>query len=195
MLKFKKKKGNLIHPTAVINWKKIIIGKNNVIGPYVVIGSSAQHPKKKSTGKIHIEDNNIINEFTNIHLPTNLKKKTIIGSNNYIMNSCTIDHDCKLENNIVLSSNVILGGNVHLMNGSQLGMKVLVHQNQLIGSFSMIGMGSVITKKTKVLPGFIYFGKPAKKYKRNLLGLKRFKIDKKKLKYEILRFNKIKKKI
>ena len=111
------------------------------------------------------------------------------------MNSCTIDHDCKLENNIVLSSNVILGGNVHLMNGSQLGMKVLVHQNQLIGSFSMIGMGSVITKKTKVLPGFIYFGKPAKKYKRNLLVLKRFKIDKKKLKYELLRFNKIKKKI
>ena len=51
MLKFKKKKGNLIHPTAVINWKKIIIGKNNVIGPYVVIGSSAQHPKKNQQAR------------------------------------------------------------------------------------------------------------------------------------------------
>ena len=38
MLKFKKIRGNLIHETAVINWKKLDIGKNNIIGPYVVIG-------------------------------------------------------------------------------------------------------------------------------------------------------------
>ena len=45
MLNYLKKKGNLIHKTAIINWKKLIIGKNNIIGPYVVIGNFAQHPK------------------------------------------------------------------------------------------------------------------------------------------------------
>ena len=52
MLKFKKVKGNLIHKTAVINWKKIKIGKGNIIGPYVVIGNVPQWKNKKTVGKI-----------------------------------------------------------------------------------------------------------------------------------------------
>ena len=47
MLKYKKIKNNLVHETAVINWDKLLIGKGNKIGPYVVIGNDAQHPKKK----------------------------------------------------------------------------------------------------------------------------------------------------
>ncbi len=192
MLIFKKIKGNLVHKTAVINWKNISIGKNNIIGPYVVIGNIAQYPKVKSNGKIVIGDNNVFNEYCNIHLPTKIKKKTSIGSNNYFMNSTTIDHDCTIENNIILSSNVILGGNVHIMNGSQVGMRVSIHQNQVIGSFSMIGMSSIITKKLNVLPGYTYYGKPAKRKRKNIIGLKRNKINKLKLKNEINRFLKLK---
>ena len=65
------------------------------------------------------------------------------------MNSTTIDHDCYIENNIILCSNVILGGNVHIMNYANLGIKSIVHQNQVIGSYTMIGMGSIITKNKK----------------------------------------------
>ena len=75
MHNFKKIKDNLIHKTAVINWKKIIIGKGNIIGPYVIIGNKAQHAKLKSNGIIRIGDNNVFNEFTNVHLPTSIKKK------------------------------------------------------------------------------------------------------------------------
>ena len=63
MLKFNKVKGNLIHKTAVINWNRLIIGKNNIIGPYVVIGNRAQHPSAKSNGKIYIGNNNIFNNI------------------------------------------------------------------------------------------------------------------------------------
>ena len=73
-MNFKKIKGNYIHETAIINWKKVIIGKNNVIGPYSVIGTDAQHTSDVSNGKIYIGNNNIIREFTTIHLPTKLKK-------------------------------------------------------------------------------------------------------------------------
>ena len=52
MLKYKKIKGNMIHSTAIINWEKVILGKNNTVGPYVVIGNHAQHPKKKVMVKL-----------------------------------------------------------------------------------------------------------------------------------------------
>ena len=52
MLKFKKIKGNLIHPTAIINWDELIIGKGNIIGPYVVIGNKAQWKNKKILEKL-----------------------------------------------------------------------------------------------------------------------------------------------
>ena len=189
MLKFIKIKNNFVHPTAVINWKKIIIGKGNIIGPYVVMGNNPQHHNLKSNGLIYIGNNNTFNEYSNIHLPTKMTKKTTIGDNNYIMNATTIDHDCNLENNIVLSSDVTLGGNVYIMSGAQLGIRSSIHQNQIIGSYSMVGMHSFITKKLNVIPGYVYYGKPAKKIKKNLLGLKRNKISIDILKKETKRFN------
>ena len=193
MLNYKKIKNNLVHITAVINWKKVKIGSGNKIGPYVVIGNDAQHPKKKSSGKIIIGNKNVFNEFVNIHLPTDLKKQTKIGNNNYFMNSSTIDHDCTIEDNIILSSNTILGVNVIIIKNAQLGIRTSVHQNQVIGSYSMIGMHSIITKKLKVEPGFIFYGKPAKKMKKNLLGIKRNKISSDILKKEYKRFILLKK--
>ena len=65
------------------------------------------------------------------------------------MDSTTIDHDCYIENNVQLNSKVILGGNVHIMNNAQLGIRVTVHQNQIIGSYAMVGMGTIITRKKK----------------------------------------------
>ena len=191
MLNYIKKNGNLIHKTAVLNWKKISIGKNNIIGPYVVIGNFAQHPHVKSIGIIEIGNDNTFNEFCNIHLPTNKKKKTSIGNNNYLMNSTTVDHDCTIENNVTLSSNVVLGGNVYIMDGAQLGMSVCVHQNQIIGSYSMIGMNSFITKKLNVVPGYTFYGRPAKKKKKNIIGLSKNKIDTKKLKLELIKYKKL----
>ena len=110
------------------------------------------------------------------------------------MNSTTIDHDCYIEDNVILSSNVVLGGNVYIMKGAQLGIRTIVHQNQVIGSYSMIGMGTLITKKKLIEPGYIFYGKPVKKIKSNNIALKRKKISEQKLKNELIRFNKLRKK-
>jgi len=190
-MKYLKIKNNFVHNTAIIDWKNLEIGKNNTIGPYAIIGGEAQHPKKKSFGKIIIGNNNNISQFVSINRPTKFRKKTIIGNNNYIMSNSVIDHDCILENYITMSSNVLLGGNVYIMNGSQLGMKTIIHQNQLIGSYTMIGMGSIITKRKKIIPGYIFFGKPVKKVKKNLIGLKRNNISSSKLKKENDRYKNI----
>ena len=194
MLKFKKIKGNFVHSTAVVDWKSLVIGKENTIGPYVVIGNQAQWKNKKNFGKIIIGHRNVFNEYTNIHLPTSLKKETYIGNDNYVMNSTTIDHDCHIEDNTILSSNVTLGGNVYIMKYANLGIRSIVHQNQVIGSYSMLGMGSIVTKTKKILPGYIYFGKPVKKIKKNLLSLKKNKITLKKLMLENERYKQLLKK-
>ena len=107
------------------------------------------------------------------------------------MNSTTVDHDCVIENNVTLSSNVVIGGNVYIMNGAQLGIKASIHQNQVIGSYSMIGMHSFVTKKLKIIPGFVFHGKPAKKIKKNLIGLKKNNISNKYIKNEQNRFKNI----
>ena len=190
-MKYLKIKNNLVHKTAVIDWKNVEIGKNNIIEAYTIIGGPAQHPRKKSVGKILIGNNNKISQFVCINRPTNLNKKTIIGDDNFIMNNSTIDHDCIIENNVILSSNVILGGNVYIMKGAQLGIRTIVHQNQLIGSFSMIGMGSIITKKKLIEPGYIFFGKPVKKIKKNLIAIKRNNLTVAFLKSETKRFKQI----
>ena len=187
-MNFKKIKDNYIHKTAVINWKRLTIGKNNVIGPYVVIGTDAQHTNGKSLGNIKIGNNNIFREFSTVHLPTKIKKITYIGNNCHFMTLSHIAHDCHIENNVVFSNNVTLGGNTRVMQDSQLGFNVIVHQNQIIGAYSMLGMGTIVTKKFKVLPGHIYVGNPIKKIKKNIIGLKRKNITSKIIKKEILRF-------
>ena len=194
MIKFKKIKGNLVHTSAVINWDRLDIGKGNLIGPNVIIGTDAQHPRDKSIGKIKIGNNNVFREFTTIHLPTKLKKITHIGNNCYFMTLSHIAHDCYLEDNILFSNNVTLGGNTYIMNGSQLGFNTIIHQGQVIGSYTMFGMGSIITKKLLAKPGFIYLGNPAKKLKINKIGLSRKKIEHKDLLEENRRFLTLKKK-
>ena len=54
-------------------------------------------------------------------------------------------------------------------------------------------MGSIITKKIKLIPGYIFYGKPAKQVKKNIIALNKYKINYKILKKELNRFNKIKK--
>tara|TARA_Y100000287_G_C14198877_1_gene344240 strand:- start:655 stop:1251 length:597 start_codon:yes stop_codon:yes gene_type:complete len=191
---FKKIKGNLVHKTAIVNWKLVSMGKNNIIGPYVVIGTEAQHTHGKSDGRIKIGNNNIFREFSTVHLPTKLKKITHIEDNCYFMTLSHIAHDCRVENNVVFSNNVTLGGNTHIMQNAQLGFNTIVHQNQVIGSYSMLGMGTIVTKKFKVKPGYIYAGNPIKTIKKNIIGLKRKKITNNDLKKEKIRFEKIIKK-
>ena len=188
---FIKIKGNLVHKTAIIEWSKVKIGKKNIIGPYVIIGTDAQHTSEKSYGTIEIGNKNNFREFTTVHLPTKLKKKTIIGNNCLFMAMSHIAHDCLIEDNIVFSNSVTLGGNTHVMTGSQLGFNTIVHQNQVIGSYCMFGMGTILTKKTKVNPGYIYVGNPARCIGINKVGIKRKKISQITLKKELLRFNRI----
>ena len=65
------------------------------------------------------------------------------------------------------------------------------HQDQIIGSYTMIAMGTNIGKNIIVKPGYIYTGNPPRGIIKNNIGLKRNKITDDKLKKETIRFSKL----
>lgn len=186
---FNKIKGNYIHPTAIVNWNKVKMGKNNIVYPYSCIGLDAQHPREVSNGIVEIGNNNIFREFSTVHLPTSDKKLTKIGNNCYFMILCHIAHDCKIEDYVRISNNSILAGNVHVMKNAVIGLSCCIHQSQVIGSYTMLGMGTIVGAKSKILPGKIFVGKSAKGLKDNIVGLQRNKVTSEHLLGEIKRFH------
>ena len=180
MIKFKKIKENFVHHTAIINWKKVKIGKGNIIGPNVIIGTDAQHPYLDSKGEIIIGNNNTFREFTTVHLPTEIKKITKIGNNCYFMALSHIAHDCNIGNENIFVNQVTLGGHVNIMNNVVVGGLSAIIQFVTIGSYSMIGGMSGIDKN--VLPFSLVIGNRAKLRGLNLVGIRRNSFDKSEIK-------------
>jgi len=154
---------------------KVSIGSNTSIGAFASIGEPAQHRSEFAGGEIIIGDNNIIREFVTIHQPIN--SITLIGNHNYIMAYAHISHDTIIEDHVTISNAVQLGGHCRVMRGANIGLGALVHQHQIIGAYSMVGMGSIITKHLSIKPGRIYAGSPARFLKFNTVGLDRNKIS------------------
>ena len=179
---------NNIHPTAVINWEKVEIGHGNIIGPYVCIGTDAQHVSSKSDGIIRIGDNNTFREFSTVHLPTSSSKVTEIGNKNYFMCNSHVAHDCKIEDQVTLCVGAVLNGHVRAMIGAYIGSGVQIHQFQTIGSYSMLGMNSTVPKKCELIPGSTYIGSPAKRIGINKVALERNNISAETLEKEIKRY-------
>lgn len=103
-----------------------------------------------------------------------------------------VGHDCIIEDNVTLANNVNIGGNTYIMNNAQFGLNSIIHQDQVVGSYSMIAMGTHVGKKIVLKPGYIYLGSPPKGILKNKIGLKRNKVSEKKLIKETKRFEKIK---
>jgi UDP-N-acetylglucosamine acyltransferase len=190
---FKEINGNLIHETAIIEWDVVDIGKGNIIYPYVTIGFDAVHMREKSDGIVKIGNNNVIREYCSINKPTVLSKVTEIGSNNYLMMYSYVAHDCIVEDNTTISNSVQIGGHCRIMKNANIGFGCMIHQFQVIGSYSMLGMGTIVTKKSTILPGNTYVGSPAKYLKKNTIALTRNSIDEAMLDVEINRYQQLRK--
>lgn len=188
---------NYFHPTAIIS-PKAIIGQNNYFGPFVVVydnvvigndnhftshisvGSPAEHKNpgfnpalNEQTNKfVYIGNGNTFREFITINTPTT-SDKTYIGNNCYIMRGCHCSHDSVIEDDVIMSCNVTLGGFTYVMNAAYLAIGSITHQYSIIGSYAMLGMGTITTKTSRIEPGKIYVGSPATFLKDNKIGLDR----------------------
>lgn len=172
---------NQIHPTAVID-ERVIIGDNVYIGPNCTIGFPAEYKNDfgKDTGfTVEIEDNVTITG--NITIDAGTVRNTKISSHSLVMKGCHIGHDAVIEENVTLSPHVCIGGHARIGEFANLGMGSIIHPRKNIGSYSMIGMATVVTKKSTIKPGHTYVGSPAKELGLNKVGLERNNIDDNKL--------------
>lgn len=179
----------MIHPTAIIH-ESAVIGDDNEIGPFCVIGPNvvighgnkliahvcigtpAQHRSRGSVGGVVIGNGNEFHEMVTVHGATDTHP-TQVGNDGYFMATSHIAHDCVIEDGVTLCNAVSLGGHVRIMRGATIGFNSAVHQFQVIGAYSMLGMGTVVPKSARIEPGQCYAGNPARWLRVNEIGLRR----------------------
>ena len=190
---------NFIHPTAIVD-DDVNMGLNNYIGPFCIIrnnvmigsnnrfeshcciGSLPEHKDYFNTGTsfgVRIGDENTFREFITINAGT--IQNTLIGNNNILLRGSHFSHDSIMRDNCTLSCNVLIGGHSIILDGANMALGSICHQYSIIGHYSLVGMGGIVTKQNKIEPGNIYIGNPAKLLKYNIIGLKRNDISKEQL--------------
>tara|TARA_A100001037_G_scaffold286697_1_gene295361 strand:+ start:4707 stop:5225 length:519 start_codon:yes stop_codon:yes gene_type:complete len=153
---------NKIHKTAVI-FDNVTLGKNNIIGPYTVIGSNGEIRGKKFDkfeGTVIIGDNNVISEHVTIQRPYWEDGFTVIGDGNIIMAHSHIGHDAVIGDNTEICTSTVIGGYAKIGNGTKVKLKCVIRNRIEIGENCIIGMGSAVTKD--IPSGMVAYGVPAK---------------------------------
>lgn len=150
---------NFIHPTAIIG-DNVILGDNNYIGAYCIIGDQAEHKKYwlQSKGKVIIGNGNMITGLVTIDAGT--EDITTIGDNCFIMKHAHIGHDCQIKDNVTISCGAKIGGHSIIKEYSNIGLNAVLHQFTIIEQGCMIGASAFIKGSTKEFSK--YAGVPAK---------------------------------
>ena len=165
---------NFIHPTAIIG-DNVILGDNNYIGAYCIIGDPAEHKKYwgQEKGKVFIGNGNMITGLVTIDAGT--EAPTIIQNGCFIMKHAHIGHDCIIMDNVTISCGAKIGGHSIIKEYSNIGLNAVLHQFTTIEIGCMIGASAFIKGATEEFTK--YAGVPAKKigineYSRNLINPK-----------------------
>lgn len=162
-------RGNKIHKTAIL-FAGVVLGSNNYIGPYCIIGGPCESRKNwnpENPGKVIIWNDNI---FTgHVTIDAGMESATIINSGTFWMKHSHAGHDVVVGNGVTVSCGAKIGGHARIRQGTNIGLNAVIHQRVEIPEKCMIGMGAVITKRTILKPGFKYAGNPAKELGENII--------------------------
>lgn len=140
---------NKIHDTAII-YDNVVMGKNNTIGAYCVIGSDGEiRDVKKFEGQVIIGNGNVISELVTIQRPSAKKEVTEIGDNNIIMAHSHLGHNAMVGNNCEIATGTIIGGYATIKDSVKIKLGVTVRNRKTIGKGCIVGMGSVVVKDIK----------------------------------------------
>ncbi len=171
-------KNTVIYPNVHIEGDTTI-GENNRIYPFSIIGTPPQDiGYKDELNKVVIGNNNIIREYTSIHMGTTKGGGiTEIGNNNYFMAYTHLGHDVKVGNNTIFTNGATMGGHVIVEDYAIISAFVGVHQFARIGKFSFIGGYAAITQD---VPPFarVIGARPAVIVDVNSIGMRRNGISK-----------------
>jgi UDP-N-acetylglucosamine acyltransferase len=159
------------------------IGAHNTFFPFSSIGLAPQDlTYAGEPTRLEVGEHNTVREFVTINRGT-VKGGgvTRVGDHNLIMAYVHIAHDCQIGNHIIMANAATLGGHVTVGDWANVGALCPVHHFVRIGTHSIIGGGSTITRD--VLP----FSKTSAErgthaYGLNAVGLERRGFSKERIK-------------
>lgn len=99
-----------------------------------------------------IHPGSIISPSVSIGIGTVIMPNVVVNANatigdGVILNtSCVIEHECMIEDFVHISPNVSLAGNVKVEKSTHIGIGTSIIQGKIIGSYCIIGAGSVVVK-------------------------------------------------
>ena len=162
---------SVIHHHATVDGNTVM-GKSNEVFPYAYVGAKT-HDLKYTGGNpgLKIGDRNVFREYVSVHMATNDKGFTTLGSDNVLLAYSHIAHDCQIKNHLVMSSHSALGGHVIVDDYVNIGWGVGIHQFCRIGTYAMCGACSKVVQD--VLPFMIADGNPAAVRTVNKVGMER----------------------
>ena len=140
-------KGTRIKSHVVVEGNTTI-GEGNHIFQFSTIGSVPQDLKYKGEeSQLIIGSYNIIREFASLNPGTSGGGMlTRIGDRNLMMMYCHIAHDCIIGSHSVIANGATLGGHVIIEDYVIAGGLVGVHQFVRVGTGSILGAGSMVSK-------------------------------------------------
>lgn len=152
------------------------IGNGNIFFPGAVISAIPQDLKfqgEETTAEIG--DNNKIRENVTINRGTAAKGKTVVGSNNLLMEGMHVAHDVIIGNGCIIGNSTKLAGEVIVDDNAILSASVLIHQFCRIGGYTMVGGG---TRSSQDIPPYSLIARdPAAFCGLNTVGLRRRNFD------------------
>jgi UDP-N-acetylglucosamine acyltransferase len=171
--------GNFIGDNCRI-YGPVTIGNNNHFAPGVIVGLAGQDDslskdihdrtargEPRGEAELVIGSDNVFREFSTIH--RGIAGITSVGSGIYLMTYANISHNSDIQDNVKIASNVQMGGYSTICTGAYIGMAATIHQFTVIGAFSMVGMGSVVTRDITTISKA--FGNPCREVGPNVVAL------------------------
>jgi len=153
-----------------------VIGRDNEIHPFAVIGGASQDKKYRGEiSYVRVGDRNVIREYVTINRGTGADSETVVGDDNHLLAGVHIAHNCRIGNRVVMSNIASLAGHVTVGDGANIGGMVGVHQFVRIGRMAMIGGKSRVVKD--IPPFMLVEGNPTAVYGLNNVGLKRANLE------------------
>lgn len=148
------------------------MGDENHVFPGAVIGAIPQDLKfRGEETTAEIGNRNTIRENVTINRGTAAKGKTVVGSNNLLMEGMHVAHDVVVGNGCIIGNATKLAGEVVVDDCAIISGAVLVHQFCHIGGYVMVGGGS---RTPQDIPPYIMAGREPIAYcGLNLVGLRR----------------------
>ena len=162
---------NIIGPFCYID-RNTVIGNNNEFFPGASISTKPQDLKfRGEETTCEVGNNNSIRENVTISRGTASKGKTVVGSNNLLMECVHVAHDCELGSGLIIGNSTKFAGEVVVDDNAIVSANVLVHQFCHIGGYVMIQGGCRFSQD---IPPYVIAGKEPTKYcGLNLVGLRR----------------------